>query len=80
MSTATRRIKELEAELKRANYVIAGLMEYAERAESTACAFAFDLQRNSRNFEMSVWTRKRALESFEKSRQEAGDSGKFFGG
>lgn len=85
MSTATRRIKELERvlklqqeELHKANQVLSGLMEYAERAESLACAFAFDLQRDATL--LSTPYVKTLPLAFEKARLEAGAFGKLFGG
>lgn len=82
MSTATRRIKELEKALAERDRIIAGLVEYAERAESLGCAFAFDVSANYAN-EYDVVasaTRDDILKSFERARAEAGVAGLIFGG
>lgn len=78
MSTATRRIKELEKQLSEANRVIVGLLEYAERTESTACAFAMEVGASDKL--ISAGLKKHVLAKFEADRVAAGASGRMFGG
>lgn len=83
MSTATRRIKELEKALAERDRIIAGLVEYAERAESLGCAFAMEVaNRLGTGFMLPTpSSRLRSLEeSLQEARAEAGEAGRIFGG